>query len=203
MDGRFGFGLGVVRKMVLRTRLRCAPRILGRPAWFDETLGCRAYRHRGGGSGVDWLSGAGWYGSVKLVGDSVGSSNVCFVQCLLSILVSEGGRCEPLVVLSVLLSRPRALDARLFASPFTCPYTLPISHSRPLLSRVPKSPRSRIHVRVPLSLVRGQTVASIVKDRNREPRVAVWVSLAPVDASGPSERVSPDLCSWAGNSLLL
>ena len=57
--------------MVLRTRLRCAPRTLARPAWFDETLGCRACRRRGGVvEGVGCLArvgtgcvlGLGWVG---------------------------------------------------------------------------------------------------------------------------------------------
>ena len=63
---------------VLRTRLRFAPRILGRPAWFDETLGCRPFRRRGGevDQGIGCLAQGGTmggtgllqYGSVKLVG---------------------------------------------------------------------------------------------------------------------------------------
>ena len=45
------------------------PRILGRPAWFDETLGCRASRRRGGVvEGIGCLAPAGGTGCVLGVG---------------------------------------------------------------------------------------------------------------------------------------
>ena len=51
--------------MVLRTRLHCPPRILGRPARLvrrdSRGSGMQAPGGRGGG---DWLFGATWYGYV-------------------------------------------------------------------------------------------------------------------------------------------
>ena len=125
----------------------------------------------GGRSAGDWLSGAGWYGSVKVVGGIrlgrpmcllrpiVQTSNVCVLSS------SVGG--SVLVVLSVLLSRPRSLDARSFASPFSRPHILPHPHSRPLVSRrVHISPHSRIRSRVPLSLVRGGASVHVLPRRS-------------------------------------
>ena len=75
------------------------------------------------------------------------------------LLVSGGGQCEPLVVLSVLLSCPRSLDARLFASPFTrpparCAFFLCVTEGTNTETRGKKS---MIHTRYP----RGLRVARI------------------------------------------
>ena len=64
--------------MVLRTRLRCAPRILGPPRLIRRDSRVSGIQAPGGSSGGDWLPGAGGYGGVGVVENSVGLSCVAF-----------------------------------------------------------------------------------------------------------------------------
>ena len=128
--------------MVLRTRLRCAPRILGRPAWFDETLGCRACGRRGGvvegigclargGTGacvgLGWVAAAGPDLFPSLSSCSRFVQSVCQNLCRLPrTATSSWSRhsCCPCVVISI-AAGPMAM-APLFTAPPAVP-PLPLS----------------------------------------------------------------------------
>ena len=82
---------------------------------------------------------------------------------------SVGGRCEPFVVLGMLLSRLWSLDARPFTFSSTRPHTIPPSHFRTSSRTCHALTFLHVHIRVPhVSFARHPR--SVVRSRTR-PRV--------------------------------